>query len=396
MRKETRHLLSLVPPTIALLLLFATVLPPAEAATLRVGPSQPIKRIAEAAFLAKDGDIVEIHGGEYRGDVAIWAQKKLTIRGVGNSPVLIANGRSAEAKAIWVIRDGNFDIENIEFRGARVIHDNGAGIRFERGKLTIRNCRFIDNQNGILTGNQPNTELTILDSHFSDAPRQPGALTHLLYAGRIARLVVQGSRFENGFEGHLIKSRARRNDIRYNWIVDGDKGEASYEIDLPDGGIGIVVGNVIGQGRSSQNPVLVAYGAEGRFWDENSLLFSHNTLVSARKDGSVFLRVWQGLLGDDVAPVVANNVLIGSGEFRVGESARIFGNHAAGALDFAPGFVPTDRSGLLKVPARPLPDGLSADGIPAFQFVAPVGRRPISSKSGAMVLIPGAIQPSRP
>ncbi len=54
--------------------------------------------------------------------------------------MLIADGKSAEGKAIWVIRNGDFHIENIEFRGARASDRNGAGIRFERGKLCLRNC----------------------------------------------------------------------------------------------------------------------------------------------------------------------------------------------------------------------------------------------------------------
>ncbi len=98
-------------PAILLALFFATSLSAAHAATLRVGPSEQLTRIAEAAKLAKDGDTVEILPGEYRGDVAVWQQKSLTIRGLGQRPVLIADGKSAEGKAIWVIRNGNIRIE---------------------------------------------------------------------------------------------------------------------------------------------------------------------------------------------------------------------------------------------------------------------------------------------
>ena len=120
---------------IALALLLATNLSAAHAATLRVGPQEKITRIADAAQLARDGDTVEIQPGEYRGDVAVWEQKQLTIRGIGPRPVLIADGKNAEGKAIWVIRNGDIRIEN---------------------------------------------------SRFTDAPRQMHALPHLLYVGRIA------------------------------------------------------------------------------------------------------------------------------------------------------------------------------------------------------------------
>ena len=103
-------------------LLFAMLLlaPGAQADTWRVGPAQPLTRIADAARVAQDGDTVEIEPGIYRHDVAIWRQDNLTIRGLGGGAVLEADGASAEDKAIWVIRGGTITIENIEFRGARV------------------------------------------------------------------------------------------------------------------------------------------------------------------------------------------------------------------------------------------------------------------------------------
>ena len=189
-------------------LLLAVLIPAAHAATLRVGANEPLVRISDAARKAKDGDIVEIMPGEYRGDVTAWNQKSLTIRGIGRRPVLIADGKSAEGKAIWVIHNGDFTIENIEFRGARVADQNGAGIRFERGTLVVRNCTFIDNQTGILTSNDNNAILMIENSIFAQAPHQTNSLPHLLYVGRIARVEITGSRFHNGYRGHLIKSRA--------------------------------------------------------------------------------------------------------------------------------------------------------------------------------------------
>jgi len=263
----------------------------AHADTIHVGPGLAITRIADAAKLARDGDTIEILPGEYRGDVAVWQQKALTIRGIGQRPVLIAEGKSAEGKAIWVIRNGDIHIENIEFRGARVPAGNGAGIRFEGGKLTLRDCAFIDNQMGLLTSNDSNAELVIDTSRFADAPRQMHSLPHLLYVGAIARVTITGSRFENGYRGHLVKSRARRSDIRDNHIVDGPDGEASYEIDLPNGGIAHITGNTVGQSARTQNPVLISYGAEGNVWPENKLTLKNNNLTSDYLPVGWFLRV---------------------------------------------------------------------------------------------------------
>ena len=44
--------------------------------------------------------------------------------------------------SVYVLRSGSFDVENVAFEGARVPDLNGAGIRFERGRLTLRRCRF--------------------------------------------------------------------------------------------------------------------------------------------------------------------------------------------------------------------------------------------------------------
>ncbi len=177
-------------------------------ATLRVGPGEKLTRIADAARLAKDGDTIEILPGEYRGDVAVWQKKQLTIRGLGQRPVLIADGKNAEGKAIWVIRNGDFRIENIEFRGARASDRNGAGIRFERGKLYLRNCSFMDNQTGLITSSFADAELIIENSEFARNGTGDG-LTHNLYVGRIAQVTITGSRFHAVKIGHLIKSRAR-------------------------------------------------------------------------------------------------------------------------------------------------------------------------------------------
>ena len=134
--------------------------------------------------------------------------------------MLIADGKHAEGKAILVVRDGDITIENLEFRGARVPDGNGAGIRFEMGKLTVRGCAFFDNENGLLDGQlRTDAELIIEDSEFAQAPRVEGKLHHLLYVGRIASLQVSGSRFHSGHVGHLLKSRARRTTLAYNLLA---------------------------------------------------------------------------------------------------------------------------------------------------------------------------------
>ncbi len=282
---------------------------------LRVGPQEEIKRISEAARKARDGDTVLIMPGTYRGDVAVWEQRKLYIRGADQRPILVADGKSAEGKAIWVIRNGDIYIENIEFRGARVASGNGAGIRFERGKLFLRDCHFIDNQMGLLAGNDAISILRIEDSSFSAAPAQFESLPHLLYVGAIGRFELSGSRLERGFRGHLVKSRARVNRISYNWIVDGEAGRASYEVDLPDGGDAHLVGNVIGQSEASENRALISYGVEGFRWPVNQLLLSHNTFINAADPGATLLRSSPRQWPTGTEFRTRSNLVLGGGDF---------------------------------------------------------------------------------
>ncbi|MDX9838299.1 MAG: hypothetical protein RBT39_12100 [Azoarcus sp.] len=339
-------------------LLFALTTTGAHAAIITVGPGETVSRIADAARIAKDGDTVLIKADIYRGDVAVWTQKQLEIRGVGGRPVLIADGKSAEGKAIWVFRNGDYTVENIEFRGARVADGNGAGIRFEHGKLAVSNCLFEDNQMGLLTANFEDAELMISDSTFSTAPHDGPTLNHLLYVGKITRVSITGSRFHSGFKGHLIKSRARHTDLRYNLIFDGPGGEASYEVDLPNGGDALLIGNIIGQSSTSQNPVMVAFGAEGPNWPNSHLQMSHNTLISQGWRPAWFVRSWTEKLPANTKIVTRNNLTVGFGAF----TSLLRGNHRGnypllpGALDPATLELTLGRTSLLRgfvSPAEP-------------------------------------------
>lgn len=285
---------------------------------VRVGPTEAIRSIAEAARIAQDGDTVEIVAGNYRGDVALWQQKRLVIRGVGGHARLYAEGRSAEDKAIWVIRDGDFEVSGIDFIGARVADRNGAGIRFEGGHLIVRDCLFWGNESGLLTSNTPESRLEVENSEFG-YNGDGGGQSHHLYAGTIASLRVTGSYFHHGNVGHLIKSRAAVNEIRYNRITDEQGGRASYEVDLPNGGLAVLVGNQIQQGREGENATLISFGQEGYKRSENRLYLMSNTLVNDHPYGGAFLRAAPG--ADSI--VSANNVLSGLGGYHTDDPTQV-------------------------------------------------------------------------
>lgn len=368
---------------------------PAQAATLHVGPGLSLRSPSEAARVAQAGDVVLIEPGLYAGDTAVWTQKRLRIASAGGPVVLEAAGRHAEGKAIWVMRGGEFEVEGIEFRGARVPHGNGAGIRFESGRLVIRNCVFRDNENGILTSNDRQAELHVVDSEFADAPRDSRALHHLLYAGSIAELKVSGSRFHNGYNGHLLKSRAARSDLRFNLLVDGPTGKASYEAEFPNGGHVVMIGNVIGESAASGNAHLVSYGIEGAVWPENALLVSHNTFFSkakTRTEGAFVRLADRNRFPAPIALHLINNLNVLPGQALQGEATETSGNVfvVAGAL----GDIDALDFGLasgsaLRGAVGPAPTVGTTALAPAFEFVLPRGTRPLPLPGK---WVPGAFQ----
>lgn len=360
-------------------------------ATMIVGPGERISSLSEAARQARDGEVIEIRPGTYRGQPVVWTQDKLIIRGAGERPVMLADGKSAEGKAIWVVRGGRVLIENVEFRGARVPSLNGAGIRFEKGHLVVRACAFFDNEMGLLTANHADMSLEVVDSEFGDAPHAQGDLHHLLYVGAIARFSLRGSRFANGYLGHLVKSRARENHILYNMLVDGAGGKASYELEFPNGGVAYVIGNTIGQSAGTDNPKMLSFGAEGARWPENALYMAHNTLINDFHAGS-FVHVWSDKLAGDVEVWLLNNLLVGNGELSRPAQGRFDGNRAVGRGELIEqGGVPSrlTSGSPLRGAVRPPGEANEVALLPSAEFTFPVGTR--SLRVGSR-LAPGAFQ----
>ncbi len=336
--------------------------------------------------MARDGDVVEIASGDYKADVAVWTQQDLTIRGVGAMPKLIAMGAAAESKAIFVVRGDRIRIENLEFRGAKVRDHNGAGIRHEAGKLTVVGCRFLENENGILTANDERLSLEIERSEFGYNGSGEGQ-SHNLYVGAIASLQVTGSYFHHANVGHLLKSRARDTRILYNRLTDEIGGRASYELEFPSGGTALVVGNQIEQSSTTENSKIISFGAEGLKWPKNALYLAHNTIVNDRPQGA---RMLDALAG--VAVVAVNNILVGQGASLDLPAGAGQGN----VVGDWPDFVRPQRddyhlrkdSKLFGAAAKA---GVAAGGVdltPSAEYVHPLHTRPVAPARWS----PGAFQ----
>jgi len=193
---------------------------------------------------------------------------------------MVATIPPPDGKAIFTT-DGDITINGFSFSGVHVADQNGAGIRMQTGNLVISDCYFHDNEMGILNGGNSSTStLTIDDSEFAfnGAGGAPG-IGHNLYVGNIDTLIVTDSYFHDATVGHEIKSRAANTTITNCRIFDLNS-NASYSVDLPNGGNATITGNVIEQGPNSENSYIIEYGGEGMAYASNSLVIDNNVILN--------------------------------------------------------------------------------------------------------------------
>jgi len=293
--------------------------PAAAARVLHVGPRQQFAKPCQAIARARAGDTIQIDARgnpSYRGDVCAWSINRLTIVGVHGRAHIDAAGANSEGKAIWVIAGNDTTIANVELSGARVPDDNGAGIRQEGAGLTVEHCVFDRNQEGILAGDNPASDIVIDASVFRDNGAGDG-YSHNLYINHVRSFTLRDSYSTDARVGHLVKSRAARNDILYDRLIGGG-GTDSYELDLPNGGLSFVIGTVLQQGPHTENPNMLAFGEEGDLQPDSHLYAVNDTFVNDLHRGAAML------IGSGVAPVVAqNDISTGSPVFAGQAGARL-------------------------------------------------------------------------
>jgi hypothetical protein len=352
-----------------------------QAATLQAGPTRKYKTPCAAIAAAHDGDVVRIDSGTYTGDVCAFQQNDLTVRGVSatNRPVINANHTAAEKLGTWVSRGRNFTVENVEMEGSwkpQSIGGNGAALR-ELGKnWTVRNCYLHDNQNGILEGNVVGSKILIEYSEFARngvAHGESSGYTHNLYVGTAGELTFRFNYSHDAIVGHLLKTRAAVNYILYNRL-SGQNGTDSYEADIPEGGTTYFIGNIVQQGKNSQNPAMLSYMEEGwrrQYNPGGDLYVIDNTFVNQLGRPAPFINVGK----DDTTPVVVqNNILYGGGKVITQKNAKLISNFSDD-----PKFVNVNgfdyrlRPGSPAIGAATHP-GSSPEGyslVPADQYVQP-------------------------
>jgi len=307
---------------------------------ITVGPGRQFATLAQAQAAAVAGSVIEIDAGNYVDDVTVWRQNRVTIRGVGGGRAHIVGDRVIPFESgsdrnngmgLMVIRGTGISVENIEFSGARVVDENGAGIRNQGRDLTICGSYFHNGEDGYL-GEATGT-LLVEYSEFHDNGTCPsGGCNHNLYIDGGDRLIFRHNYSHHSIIGHMLKTRATENYILYNRLMDEQTGSSSYNIDIPNGGLTFVIGNLIQQGPNTDNSSMLNYGTEGLSNPApHELYMINNTFVNDAGFGG-FIQV-QGGTGH---VRIVNNVFTGSGSVPSNGGIYQVSNNFSGAN---PGFV---------------------------------------------------------
>lgn len=308
------------------LIIFLLNMPNMLGVTHQVGSNKLYKTPNELykANVIQNGDVIEIDGGTYSGNdvLANWDKDDLVIIGVDGRPHLKAEGKHIQGKGIWIISGNNIKVDNIEFSGAKVPDNNGAGIRMEGLNAHIINCYFHHNEDGILTHNNKDGNLLVEFCEFAYNGYGDG-FTHNIYVGKINSLTFRYNYSHHAIVGHNLKSRANNNFIYYNRIMDEVDGRSSRLVDLPNGGLSILMGNIFMQGNDTENGNFIGYGLEGVINSgPNELYFINNTCVNKRIAFNYFIRAH----ADVPYMKVANNILSGDGAILGGKQNDLVNN----------------------------------------------------------------------
>ncbi|MEO8714471.1 MAG: hypothetical protein ABI369_05615, partial [Acetobacteraceae bacterium] len=255
--------------------------------TLTVGSGMQYSTIAKAVAASHDNDVIQVNAGVYTND---WLQinDSITLQSIGGMVTIQATVAPPNNKGIIIVGDGSHDpdvtINGFILTGARISlaqGNNGAGIRYQGGNLTLNNDIIRNNQEGLLaTPYVAHTGTIIVNNSTFTANGAGDGQSHNIYVNHVKQFTFEDSVSVGAYVGHDIKSRADNTTIVNSTIGDGTSGTASYEIDLPNGGNAIIQGNTIQQGGASQNPVIISYGEEGSVLAGSSLTVDGNTILN--------------------------------------------------------------------------------------------------------------------
>lgn len=263
------------------------------------------KALEKAVRMAGSGETIRVASGRYDlTDLKI--PRDLTI--IGEGDVVFFSSQPVEKGILNPLWDSSFQVENITFEGARSPDLNGAGIRHDGVDLTVVNCVFDKNDDGILATGQEHGKIAILDSRFTNNGYGDG-YSHGIYVASGASLDIKNTSIIGTKIGHHVKSLAGRTTIVNSSFDDAD-GRTSYAVDASRGGAVSITGSSFIQAADADNSTLFNYDLS-RGGEAVSLEISGNRVVNRNRNGR--------LLRNDspVTPLLRDNEIINEGRGRM-------------------------------------------------------------------------------
>ena len=408
------------------------------AETRTVGAGKQNATLVAAAALANPGDVIEVYDDQTysAAEDGVWfkrpgqANAKITVRGIRN-----AQGKRPKLSGgnQWtvILNASHYVFEAFEVTGGLetcIIH--------KADDITIRDTVVHDcPKHGILGTDVGSGSLTLeyVEVYKAGSEKPGDALKHPIYVtsdadpttgfpGSVFRM--QHCYVHDAVSGNNVKTRAQRNEIRYNWI----EGAGYYEIELigPDGPPtdlaredSEVVGNVLVKKNTSSYAIRIGGDGTGetkgryRFLN-NTFILTVDTGLMKAQDGieslefsnNAVFRVGGGAVGyifrQDAAVWAQGQPRIsGANNWFPTGSATIPTEFTGTIFGTDPGFTSTTMldlrlaamSALIDkgiassppAPNAPFPNPLAApEFVPAQRMVPPVGAPPKRAKVGAL------------
>ncbi len=254
--------------------------------------------LRKAVRQAGNGASLTLAAGEY--DIAdLKIARDLTLRGEGDV-VLFSSSPTAKG-LLNPLRGASLRVENLVFRGTVSPDKNGAGIRHDGRDLTIIDCRFEDNENGVLSTGDADGQIWISGSEFLRNGHGDG-YSHGIYVLRAALLEIQETEFVGTRIGHHVKSLADRTIVANSTLDDGD-GQSSYAVDASKGGAVLIENNTIIQSKDAGNWTIFNYDLS-RGGEAKSLIIKGNRIINRVKNGRLLRNE------SNLSPTITDNEFI--------------------------------------------------------------------------------------
>lgn len=306
---------------------------------IQVGPSRQCKTIASAVAKANAGTTVVVDPGTYNECFKVkgagTAAAPIRILGVsgpnGERPLIDGNGVVLSGvgptpRALIQIEGEHVVVENLELKNARN-GNNGAGVRMNGSTFaTVRNCKITYCDMGIQGGDKETALIERSEVAFNGTKDYDG-YSHNFYM--IGNTVVLRECFvHDSLFGQNFKSRARYNELWYNYICDSEEGEIGLiddkETEQPNSN-GVLVGNLVVskvRGGNRNASKYIDFGTDTGKKHDGTLYCFHNTFIAGTPRVT-----FVGLSTPDVKAVLINNIFWGSDKIAAGKSADIKGSN---------------------------------------------------------------------